>query len=179
MIVQAWSFLLRSLFQINFTMFFWSHWNCFKQNQLLAFLNISQIRSSVKAKPSSVRRILKRGGGQKLQKIWEEHRSEFEIVTLKFHPSFRPNSGEEHKKKKGLHSNFVPFFPKLRWRAKTKKKVFTQISSHFSPNSGDFEPKAWCPTCKGGWHASILLTFLCNYAILATQSGGHGPMAPP
>ena len=30
-----------------------------------------------------------------------------------------------------------------------------------------------------GGHASILLTFLCNFAILATQRGGHGPMAPP
>ena len=88
---------------------------------------------------SSVRRIFKKGG-QKLQKIWEEHRSEFEIVILKFRPIFRPKSG-------------------------------------------DFEPKAWCPTCKGGGgggHASILLTFLCNFAILPTQRGGsHGPMAPP
>ena len=29
-----------------------------------------------------------------------------------------------------------------------------------------------------GWgHTSILLTFLCNFAILATQREGHGPMA--
>ena len=60
---------------------------------------------------STVRKILKRGGGQKLQKIWEEHRSEFEIVTLRFRPIFRPKSGEDQKKeKKGLHSDFVPFF---------------------------------------------------------------------
>ena len=37
------------------------------------------------------------GGGQKVQKIWEELRSEFEIVTLKFRPIFRPKSGEEQK----------------------------------------------------------------------------------
>ena len=58
---------------------------------------------------SSVRRILKRGG-QKFQKIWEEQRSESEVVPLKFSLIFLPNLGEEHK----------------------KKKVFTQISSHFS-----------------------------------------------
>ena len=73
-------------------------------------------------------------GRQKLQKIWEEHKSEFEIVTLKFRPIFRPKSG-------------------------------------------DCEPKAWCPTCKGEGHASTLLTFLCNFAILATQRGGS--IAPP
>ena len=28
-------------------------------------------------------------------------------------------------------------------------------------------------------HASILLTFLCNYAIMVTQRGKHGTMPPP
>ena len=45
---------------------------------------------------SSVRRILKRGS-QKFQRIWEEQRSESEIVPLKFSPIFRPNTGEEQK----------------------------------------------------------------------------------
>ena len=35
------------------------------------------------------------------------------------------------------------------------------------------------PNLQRGGHASILLTLLCNFAILATQRGGHGPMAPP
>ena len=56
---------------------------------------------------SSVRRILKRGG-QKFQKIWEEQRSESEIVPLKFSPIFRPKSGEEQKKRSSL--KFSPIF---------------------------------------------------------------------
>ena len=47
----------------------------------------------------SVRKILKKGG-QELQKIWEEQRSEREIVPLKFCPIFRPKLGEEQKKKR-------------------------------------------------------------------------------
>ena len=77
--------------------------------------------SFLQVSTGSERRILKKGGRQKLQKIWEEHRSEFEIVTLKFRPIFCPKSGEEQKKifnrpksgekqKKGLHSNFIPVF---------------------------------------------------------------------
>ena len=53
------------------------------------------------------------GGGGRNQKIWEEHRSEFEIVTLKFRPIFRPKSGEEQKnknKKKIFTQKFFPFF---------------------------------------------------------------------
>ena len=96
------------------------------------------------------------GGSQKLQKIWEKHISEFEIVTLKFRPIFRPKSGEEQKKK-GLHSNFVPFFALL-FRSLPKYQV---ISSS--------EPDA--QLAEGG-HASIFLTFLSNFAILATQKGG-------
>ena len=46
---------------------------------------------------SSVRRILKREGGQK---IWEEQSSELEIVPLKFSPIFRPKLGEEQNKKR-------------------------------------------------------------------------------
>ena len=37
-------------------------------------------------------------GGAKLQKIWEEQRSELEIVPLKIRPIFRPNLGEKQKK---------------------------------------------------------------------------------
>ena len=35
------------------------------------------------------------------------------------------------------------------------------------------------PNLQRGGHASILLTFLCNFAILATQRGGPWPNAPP
>ena len=68
-------------------------------------------------------------GGQKLQKIWEEQRTESEIVppkhqsdfsskirwrakkssSLKFSPIFCPKLGMKSKKK-GLHSNLVQFF---------------------------------------------------------------------
>ena len=97
-------------------------------------------------------------GGQKLQKICEEHKLEFEIVILKFGPIFLSKSGEERKK--GLHSNFVPFFSR------------NQVTS---------SPKPDAQLAKGGGgggHASILLTFLCNFAILATQRGGPWPNGP-
>ena len=104
---------------------------------------------------SSVRRILNRGG-QKFQKIWEEQRSESEVVPLKFSLIFRPNLGEEQKKK--------------------KKKVFTQGPSRFSPELTQIssqKPESLMPNLqRGGGHASILLTLLCNFAILATQRGG-------
>ena len=75
---------------------------------------------------SSVRRILKRGG-QKFQKIWEEQRSESEVVPLKFSLIFRPNLGEEHKKRRSS-LKFRPIFrPNLgeEQKKKKKKKVFT------------------------------------------------------
>ena len=34
------------------------------------------------------------------------------------------------------------------------------------------------PNLKTGGYAAILLTFLCNFAILAMQGRGHGPMTP-
>ena len=50
-----------------------------------------------------------KGGVQDFQKIWEEQRSESDIVSLKFSSIFRPKYREEQK----------------------KKKIFTQISSDF------------------------------------------------
>ena len=72
------------------------------------------------------------GGGQKLQKIWEKHKSKFEIVTTQIRPIFSPKTGEEQKEK-GLHSKFVPYFPQK--QVKSKKKVFTQNLSHIFPKN--------------------------------------------
>ena len=127
-----------------------------------------------------------KGGGQKFQKIWEEQRSASEVVPLKFSLIFRPNLGEEHKKK-GLRSNFVPFFGQILVKSKKKKKKkkkrsLLKVRPVFHPNSLKFPAKslkAWCPTYKGGGHASILLTLLCNFAILATQREGPWPNGPP
>ena len=64
-----------------------------------------------------------------VQKIWEEQRSESEIVLLKFSPIFSPKSGEEQKKKKKRSSlKFSPIFCPNYVRSKEKnQKVFTQI----------------------------------------------------
>ena len=62
-------------------------------------------RKATVALSSSVRRILKRRGGQKLWKIWEEQRSESEIVPPEISPIFYPKSGEEQKKKKKKRSS--------------------------------------------------------------------------
>ena len=114
-------------------------------------------------------------GGQKLQNIWEEHTSEFEIVILKFRPIYLSKSGEEKKKSSSL--KFCPsFLPKSGEEQKKKKKVFTQISSHvFEPYLQTLMPNLQ----RGGAHASILLTFLCNFAILATQRGAMAQWPPP
>ena len=65
--------------------------------------------------------------------------------------------------------DFVPYFAQN--QVKSKKKFFhSNFVPFFAQNHLNFQPKAWCPTYKGGGgHASILLTFLCNFAILANQ----------
>ena len=102
---------------------------------------------------SSVRRILKREGARNFRKF-ERNIDQ----NLKF-----------------SYSNFVPFFAQNQMKSK-KKRSSLKFRPIFHPKSGDFEPKA--QLAKGGGHASILLTFLCNFAILATQRGGHGSMPP-
>ena len=82
---------------------------------------------------SSVRRILKRGGGQKFQKIWQEQRSKTEIVPPRSSPKFRPKSGEEQKKK-GLHSNLVQIFAQNQVKSKNKaykrSKAYRKRTEH-------------------------------------------------
>ena len=82
--------------------------------------------------------------------------------SLKFRPNFRPKLGEEQKKKKkkGLHSNFVP--------------IFAQIHSNL-------EPIAWKPDAqlaKGGAMPKFGSLF---YAILQSWQPKRGPWpkAPP
>ena len=129
---------------------------------------------------SSVRRILKRGGARNFRKFERNMDQNLKLSYSNFVPFFAQNQVKSKKKKKGLHSNFVPFFSQNQVKSKEKKKRSSlKFRPIFSPKSGDFEPKALCPTCKGVGHASILLTFLCNYAILATQRGGYVPMSPP
>ena len=108
---------------------------------------------------SSVRRILKRGGGggRNFRKFERNIDQNLKLSHSNFVLFFAQN--QVKSKKKGLHSNFVPFFAQ-----------YQVISS----------PKPDAQLAKGEGHASILLTLLCNVAILATQrGGGHGPMAPP
>ena len=86
---------------------------------------------------SSVRRILKRGGGSRNFRKFERNIDQnLKLSKSSFVSFFRPKTGEEQKKK-GLHSNFVPFFAK-----------YLVILS---------------PTCKGGAMPQFCLLF---YAIL-------------
>ena len=110
----------------------------------------------------------------------------------KFKAFFRPKLGDLQKKK-GLRQNSERFFgrntkfkgffrPKLGDLQKKKKKVFTQGPSRFSPELTQISSQkleSLMPNLQRGGHASILLTLLCNFAILATQRGGPWPNGPP
>ena len=112
---------------------------------------------------NSVRRILKRGvGGQKLRKISEKQRTESEIVPPEISRIFCPKLGEQQKKRSSL--KFGPVF-----RPKTDEVSSLEETLKKYPLCD----QTLCSTCKGGGgcHASILLTFLCNFA-------SHGTMAP-
>ena len=58
---------------------------------------------------SSVRRILKRGGGAGTLQNLRNIKIRKNIILFKISPSFRPKLGEEQKKK-GLHPKLVRFF---------------------------------------------------------------------
>ena len=109
---------------------------------------------------------------------------------------FRPKLGDLQKKKKRSSPKFRVIFrpkseiqsffpPKIRSssKRKKKKKVFTQGPSRFSPEltqiSSQKPESLMANLPRGGGHASILLTLLCNFAILATQRGGAMAQWPP
>ena len=122
----------------------------------------SAITELLCALTSSVRRILKRGGGGGAETLENLRRTKFWIRNW-------PKLGEEQKKK-GLHSKLVRFFAQI-WVLSRKKRTEHALCV--------IKPYAQLPK-GGGGHASILPTFLCNFAILANQRGG-GPWhnAPP
>ena len=96
-----------------------------------------------------------KGGARNFRKFERNIDQNLKLSHSSFVPFFAQN--QVKSKKKGLHSNFVPFSSNIRW----------------------FQAQSRMPNLQRGRHASILLTFLCNFAILANQRGGHGPMAPP
>ena len=152
--------------------------NCFKQNYVspVIFIPVFMLLC-----PAAYAGFWKRGGGgggKKLQKIGEEHKSEFEIVTLKFRPIFRPKSGKEHKKKVFTQIS-SHFRPKLGEEQK-KKKVFTQISSHFLPKIRWFRGQSLMPNLQRGGYVSIFSHFseqFCNHG--DPKGGGQWPNATP
>ena len=84
----------------------------------------------------SVRRILKRWGGQELRKFEKNKDLNQKLLHPKSVRFFAQN--QVKSKKKGLHSNLVRFFAQNQMKSKkinerAKKKVFTQIQSDFSP----------------------------------------------
>ena len=106
---------------------------------------------------SSVRRIFERGGPENLR-LMKTGMKTFQLKTKSV------------------------FIPKIRWRPPPKKKVFTQIWSGFWPKKG-LRPPFLCSNLlpklqRGGSMPKFCIVFYANYTILATQRGGHGPMAP-
>ena len=120
-----------------------------------------------------------KGGGQKFQKIWEEQRSESEVVPLKFSLIFRPNLGEEQKKKVCTQ---IPshFSAKFRWRA--KKKVFTQGPSRFSPELTQIssqKPESLMPNLQRGGPRLNFAHFTMQFCNPSDPRGGPWPNTPP
>ena len=108
---------------------------------------------------SSVRRILKRDGPRTLENLRKA------IIWIRNYPP-----------------KFTPIFlPKIRWRAKKgRQSIFLRFYAQSREETHRTYPlcdQTLCATCKEGGHASILLTFLCNFAVLATQRG-HGTTPP-
>ena len=126
-----------------------------------------------------VARIWKRGGlFWKSEKCANDLDSNFHwswISFRRFVRNLRRNVSES--------SEIQSFFPpKIRWSPKKKKMVFTQGPPRFSPELTQIssqKPESLMPNLQRGGHASILLTLLCNFAILATQRGGPWPNGPP
>ena len=169
------------------------------QKRSLLRTQVTDYAINTLAPASSVRRILKRWG-QKLQKIWEKHRSEFEIVSLKFRPIFRPKLGEEQKKglhlnfvpssaprqvkskKKGLHWNFVPSSAQRQVKSKRKRSSL-KFRPIFRPKSGEEQKKkvfaeisSHFPT-QVRWRAKKSLNW--NFIPFFAQNQVSGPLASP
>ena len=133
-----------------------------------------------------------------------EKQKKIKRSSLKFSPISRRKLGEEQQKNKRFSLKFSPIFKKKVFTQIQSNFQKKRSSLKFSPifkkkglhsNSVRFQPvsvhemhrtcllcdETSCPTCKGGGgHASILLTFLCNFATLPTQRGeGLGTMPPP
>ena len=112
----------------------------------------------------------------------------------KFKAFFRPKLGNLQKKKEKkkvfakIQSDFSAEIRNSKVfsaqnqvisKKKKKKKVFTQGPSRFSPELTPISSRKPDAQLTKGGHASILLTLLCNFAILATQRGGPWHNAPP
>ena len=121
------------------------------------------------------------GGGQKFQKIWEEQRSESEVVPLKSSLIFRPNLGEEHKKKRSS-LKFRPIFRPNLGEEQKKKKVFTQGPSRFSPELTQIssqKPESLMPNLQRGGPCLNFAHFTIQFCNPSDPKGGAMAQWPP
>ena len=99
---------------------------------------------------------------------------------------FRKFENNENQNENFSPQNQSVFLPKIRWRP--KKKSSLKLSG-FWPKIGKRPKKVFayrlctqtfCPSYKGvvGAMTHFCILFYANYTILATRSGGHGPMPP-
>ena len=140
---------------------------------------------------SSVRRILKRGG-----LFWKSemcandldsnfHWSWMSRKARKFKAFFCPKSGDLKKKKKKkvfakIQSDFSAEIRNSKLFSTQNQVISKKKKNRFSPELTQISSrKPDAQFTKGGGHASILLTLLCNFAILATQRGGPWHNGPP
>ena len=165
-------FFRKELLQIYFCLRFWYRqlvlFACAVIKTRLVFISdndtwtetalVASFKTTV-FKTSSVRRILKRGGGGKKFKKFGKNKDLNQKLFLpnlvRFFAQNQVKNKNKNKNKKGLHSNLVQFLAQ---------------SLEETHRTCPLCDQTLCPTCKGGGgHASILLTFLCNFAILTSQ----------
>ena len=141
-------------------------WPCAKSSELYGPL-------------SSACRILKRGGGggRNFRKFERNIDQNLKLSHSDFVPFFAQNQVKSKKKRSSLE--FRPIFRPKSGEEQKKKRSSLKFHPIFHPISADFEPKAWCRTCKGGGACLNFAHFSKQFCNPGDPKGGPWPNGPP
>ena len=98
---------------------------------------------------------------------FENNEDQNEKFSTQNQSGFPVQNQMKTKKTKGLHSNLARFLAQNWVRPKTKVFTYRLCAQTF------------CPSYKERAMRQFCILFYANYTVLATQRGGHGPIAPP